>query len=748
MKVIEKSFIMINSKETVFIYFFNPWGNMRFGNLKLGTRITLGNGLILLLMIFMAIVVRQNLSLLLFTADGARDSQKIIANGWELVGDVVRMESDMRGFLIEGDDRFLEPFHNGKKSFQQRITTIETMVQGNEKTLERLEMINKLVFQWIETVADAQIRKRKEVNAGKKVVENFKKLQSRTVGREIFNKIRDRVKILDKHMIKRKDTDGKEYLDHLFLALVNMETGQRGFLLNGQSESLGPYRQGYKAFQKEMKRLKRKVRKHRDASGELTAVRKLVERWIREAAMPEINARKEMNNIKATMDDLAIMIANGKGKVIMEQIQSEITAFIDEEKKLAAIRDQAANDAALESKFVIDLGTGIAVLLGMLISFLISHSITKQVKEVVKISGELADGNLRERLPLYGNNEISQMSRQFNHFIDNLLHIIQDIAGTAASLLNFSEELATIANQLSHESKSMTDKSSGVMGTTEQVSDSINMMAAAVEEMSVNASSVSSSAEQMSANMSAVAESVEEMSRSIGEIANNAQEGAKVSGQAMTLSQGATETMNSLGDTAKDIGEVTDVIKRIAEQTNLLALNATIEAASAGEAGKGFAVVAHEIKELANQSSQAAEDISKRVEGVQENTEEAIKVIASVSEIIDTINNSVDVISRSVETQTMTADDISVNVAETNIGINSIAASISEVAKGVTDISQSTGNAAKGASEVVSNIHGVNQIANETNEITQDVSRSAEQLLDTAEKLKKHVAKFRFDESC
>ena len=108
----------------------------------------------------------------------------------------------------------------------------------------------------------------------------------------------------------------------------------------------------------------------------------------------------------------------------------------------------------------------------------------------------------------------------------------------------------------------------------------------------------------------------------------------------MQMSQSATDTMNVLGKAAKDIGEVTALIKRIAEQTNLLALNATIEAASAGDAGKGFAVVANEIKELASQSAQAAEDIARRIEGAQSNTEEAVRVISGISDVIDSINES------------------------------------------------------------------------------------------------------------
>ena len=116
-------------------------------------------------------------------------------------------------------------------------------------------------------------------------------------------------------------------------------------------------------------------------------------------------------------------------------------------------------------------------------------------------------------------------------------------------------------------------------------------------------------------------------------------EGAVIAEKAMKMSESTSKTMDIMGTAAKEIGKVTGLIKKIAEQTNLLALNATIEAASAGDAGKGFAVVANEIKEFANQSGQAAEDIARRIEGIQGTSEEAVNSIAGIADIIEKISN-------------------------------------------------------------------------------------------------------------
>jgi methyl-accepting chemotaxis protein len=263
--------------------------------------------------------------------------------------------------------------------------------------------------------------------------------------------------------------------------------------------------------------------------------------------------------------------------------------------------------------------------------------------------------------------------------------------------------------------------------------------------MSVNIQSVHSSAEQMSQNMNAVAAAIEEMSMSINYVAGSAQEGSGIAEKAMDMSDSTTDTMNVLGKTAREIGDVTDLIKRIAGQTNLLALNATIEAASAGDAGKGFAVVANEIKELANQSAQAAEDIVIRIEESQANTEESIKAIAGITDIISKINESSLVITKSVDQQTITANEISGNVQQANTGANNIASAIAEIANGANDMARSAAEAAKGVNEVSANIQGVSEAASYSSVSSQRVNTAAGELEKMADQMQEMVGKFKVE---
>jgi methyl-accepting chemotaxis protein len=173
-------------------------------------------------------------------------------------------------------------------------------------------------------------------------------------------------------------------------------------------------------------------------------------------------------------------------------------------------------------------------------------------------------------------------------------------------------------------------------------------------------------------------------------------------------------TVSKLGGSSAEIGQVIKAINSIAEQTNLLALNATIEAARAGEAGKGFAVVANEVKELAKQTGRATEDISEKIQSIQESTEEAMAAIEQIGGVINHINDISNTIASAVEEQSVTTNEISRSVAE----------------------------AASGASEISQNVAGVSAAARSTSGSASDTQAAAQELARMAAELRSFVAQF------
>jgi methyl-accepting chemotaxis protein len=394
----------------------------------------------------------------------------------------------------------------------------------------------------------------------------------------------------------------------------------------------------------------------------------------------------------------------------------------------------------------IGIGIVIATLIATIIlGALVANSISKPIIKVTNIIKDISDGegDLTQSLKVQSKDEIGDLARYFNKLMDALRKPISEAKMVVERLSSSSKDLTNVSNDLSNFSEETVNVATNVASTAEEMAVNINAMASGAEQASVNANEVAGAAEQMSANMNTISAAVEEMSTSINQIANNANETRKVAGEATVKSGEATSTMNKLGAAAKEIGQVTNVIKKIADKTNLLALNATIEAASAGEAGKGFAVVAGEIKELANQSAISADNIAQRIDGIQSETNNAVKVIRDVSEIIAKINQSVEDIVGHVGQQTKASNEIASNVAQANIGSKRTASSIGEVAKGSHDIARNASEAATGATNVSHNVADMRKVAHKSSESASHVNVSAKDLSEMAEQLREAMNKFK-----
>ena len=297
------------------------------------------------------------------------------------------------------------------------------------------------------------------------------------------------------------------------------------------------------------------------------------------------------------------------------------------------------------------LAFGIA--LSLVLAVLSARSVTRPVQHTVQVLDQVAAGDLRVRVQVTGSDEIARMGGALNRTLDSISEVIGLITGSAGELSQASVHLSGVAGEMS----------------------------SSLEDAALRAGQVATSADEVSANVNTVATGTSDMSQSIREISVNTSEAATVSADAMTQAQQTTVTVSKLGDSSAQIGDVIKVISAIAEQTNLLALNATIEAARAGDAGKGFAVVASEVKELAQETSRATEDISRLVTAIQSDTAGAVDAISRISTVIDRVNGYQTTIASAVEEQNATTNEIgrSVTLAAT---------SSAQIAQGIAGIAE------------------------------------------------------------
>ena len=218
-------------------------------------------------------------------------------------------------------------------------------------------------------------------------------------------------------------------------------------------------------------------------------------------------------------------------------------------------------------------------------------------------------------------------------------------------------------------------------------------LSAAAEETSAQANTASVASEEVNSGIQSVANNVGEMSSAIKEITVISNEAAQKTAEAMSMAKNTNEIINKLGVSSTDIGNVIKVISSIAQQTNLLALNATIEAARAGEAGKGFAVVANEVKELAKQTAKATQEITKKIENIQSDSNNAVAAIAEISTAIEQVNGFNGNIAHAMKEQADTIGEVSRIVSESAEGMRQISENVSQV----SDAANSTGKDANSA---------------------------------------------------
>lgn len=301
-----------------------------------------------------------------------------------------------------------------------------------------------------------------------------------------------------------------------------------------------------------------------------------------------------------------------------------------------------------------------------------SQELQEKVDSMLSVVSAAAKGDLTQEITVKGTDAVGQMGEGLSQFFKDLRKSISDIANTAQTLSSSSEELTSVSQT----------------------------MAGNAEETSAQANVVSAASEEITRNVQTVATGTEQMSASIKEIAQNANDAAKVAKSAVDVAETTNKTVGKLGVSSAEIGQVVKVITSIAEQTNLLALNATIEAARAGEAGKGFAVVANEVKELANQTAKATEEISKKIEAIQSDTQSSVDAIGEITMVINQINDISNTIASAVEEQTATTAEIGRNVGETAKGSTEISENISGVAQAAQETSSGVGHTQKAATEL------------------------------------------------
>jgi methyl-accepting chemotaxis protein len=385
--------------------------------------------------------------------------------------------------------------------------------------------------------------------------------------------------------------------------------------------------------------------------------------------------------------------------------------------QVTAINRESAKTAATAQWMLLIL-VALAAVTAIPLGLLMARDASRPIAKVIEHLDAVGRGDVSREVPSHlaaRRDEAGDLAKATQQVITSLRPMIRKVADGVQTLSASSTELSSVSGQMSTGSR--------------QTSERADAVAAAAEEMSASMHTLTSEMAQATSNLTSVAGSTEEMTATIGEIAANSEKARRITMDATRQATQVSDSVGQLGQAAQRIGKVTETISNISAQTNLLALNATIEAARAGAAGKGFAVVANEIKDLAQQTAKATEDIKDKVTGIQSSTSQTIVDIGSISQTIRDVSEIVSSIATAIEEQAAVTRDIAGNIAEASSRVQNASDQVTQSSHVSTQIAEDISTVTEAASQAA---NGSTQVS--TGAV--DLSKLAEALRHTVEQFK------------
>ncbi|MBN9672982.1 methyl-accepting chemotaxis protein [Roseibium aggregatum] len=401
----------------------------------------------------------------------------------------------------------------------------------------------------------------------------------------------------------------------------------------------------------------------------------------------ELELLKTANVAELTEEDLRQKAGINESRKQIDELTLALNEYVAASEQHGKDYAEAADNIAVNAEILLVAIALIGTLGGLALAIWVSRrSISSRLTKIVEGLTEFSNENFELEIPFVEDrDDIGEIARAMATLKEN--------AATRAKELAEREQLAEeraaraeMVTKLAAKFQADIDQAVSVLSSSaHELETSSQSMASAAEETANESNSVASASTQASSNVEMVAGATEEMSSSITEVASQVAKTAALATSASSEATNATERVRSLSTGASHIGEVIDLIKNIAEQTNLLALNATIEAARAGEAGKGFAVVAAEVKDLASQTSKAAEEITAQIGQMQEDVQTTVPVVEKIAEVIGSLTQISQDVAAASDEQAATTSDIARNVQEAASGVNEVSRALNSLKEAASE---------------------------------------------------------------
>ena len=385
------------------------------------------------------------------------------------------------------------------------------------------------------------------------------------------------------------------------------------------------------------------------------------------------------------------------------KLRVRLDSYLKSEEEVFKKSIEDIGEIASRNNLLVNIITLITIIVSVFMAFLITNIVTRPLRQLTEAFQDISegDGDLRRRLDVSRKDEIGEVSRGFNLFVDKL-------AAVLVKVVEMTERVGFSAMQLSATAEQITKGTQNQTMQVTQVASAIEEMGATVIEVAKNASQAAEFSKKAS-----------EMAIKGGNIVSSTVGGMRNIAKSV---EGSADTIEELGKSSDQIGEIITVINDIADQTNLLALNAAIEAARAGEHGKGFAVVADEVRRLAERTTKATKEIKEKIELIQDRTAGAVEAMNSGRKDVE----------------------VGVDLAtEAGQSLNSIVEMVKSVSDMIQQIAAAQEEQSAAAGEVSANMESIAAVSKEASSSVMETSNAANELSRIASELQALTGQFK-----